>query len=1113
MSQSDDMTESEIEDVPARARRRVAHVDVPKWVDRLAKGIVLGAGEVVAVVLGLAVVWFGAMDVLFARGGADVTAFVPNAETWFAEAYEGREADIGALRLVVDAEAGKLGLRGRDITVIGEDAPLASVGRLDADFDMAAALAGRVDLLRLDVEGGALTVRRDAGGWVAGLGTPGNLGKLGPLVDLDGPVGDVAGRIARPPIRLSGATLHLDDQVAGLEARLEKAELSVAGGVGLAGELAGTLFGSAKGVPLEVAVAGNVVEVMAQGLRPSEFAAERGPLARLADIDIALDVKASAIRGEDGVEDVALSVSGADGAVLLDGRNIAVQALDIAGVVNPTRETFDLDITRLATDFVTTSGELSGDWQGGVTGLFALDKLTVETGEQLGRLVIDAPRGKLAWSREANRVALSDAAFGLVGVRFAGDVAVELEGRTATALDIELDMAGQLSPEALLSLWPEEAIGGARRWIERAILAGVIENVSLRANLKSDELRGEPIANEKLRLDFDVRDGVVKYISTMTPMEGAVGRGVLQGNRLDFDLVSGRVGTLTVKSANVEMPRVVPKGGPMIISIRGEGDVPDLLRLIDQPPFGYASRYNLDPTEFAGRGEVDVVIRRPMREVVTVDQVSYQVTGNFRGVSIPFELAGETLRDADIRIEADATKLSLSGPVSFGGWRADMTYLDFLGDDGSVPTRATLSGVVSRDALDGFGIGLRQYFDGDIPVEVRAVSDGLNLINAEIAADLTGVVLSLDPYWGKPYGIASALSANLRRDGTSSVFEDLTITAPGMELRGEIALREDAALERLRLERLAIDEVMDLGLDIVPNADRTRLVADVRGSFLDLSPAVEARLRGSEESGGLPLELAGRFDRLRVAEGYELERAEVMMRSRVEGVEAAEITGTINGARVLATIEGGSEGRELYIELPDASGAAQALFGFGGTTGGATTLSASLPPVGEPGAVIGEVDVDDLTLTRAPFVAQILSLASLTGLGDTLSGQGLSFEDVDMEFAYREGRLSLRRTRASGPALGLTVEGEIDLDARAMDLNGVLVPAYRANSLLQSIPLIGDVFVGKKGEGIFSLSWSVAGPYDAAQVAVNPLSALTPGVLREIFNPQREGLEEAVEGE
>ena len=92
----------------------------------------------------------------------------------------------------------------------------------------------------------------------------------------------------------------------------------------------------------------------------------------------------------------------------------------------------------------------------------------------------------------------------------------------------------------------------------------------------------------------------------------------------------------------------------------------------------------------------------------------------------------------------------------------------------------------------------------------------------------------------------------------------------------------------------------------------------------------------------------------------------------------------------------------------------------------------------------------------------------------------------------------------------MTGAGEVSFEDKVLELDGVLVPAYSANSLLGDIPLIGDIFVGKKGEGIFALSYTVVGPFEKTQITVNPLSALTPGFLRGIFRVKRDKLPENV---
>jgi hypothetical protein len=49
------------------------------------------------------------------------------------------------------------------------------------------------------------------------------------------------------------------------------------------------------------------------------------------------------------------------------------------------------------------------------------------------------------------------------------------------------------------------------------------------------------------------------------------------------------------------------------------------------------------------------------------------------------------------------------------------------------------------------------------------------------------------------------------------------------------------------------------------------------------------------------------------------------------------------------------------------------------------------------------------------------------------------------------------------------------------------------------IPVIGPLLTGPRGEGLFGLTFAITGPVERPQVLVNPLSALTPGIFREIF--------------
>ena len=116
----------------------------------------------------------------------------------------------------------------------------------------------------------------------------------------------------------------------------------------------------------------------------------------------------------------------------------------------------------------------------------------------------------------------------------------------------------------------------------------------------------------------------------------------------------------------------------------------------------------------------------------------------------------------------------------------------------------------------------------------------------------------------------------------------------------------------------------------------------------------------------------------------------------------------------------------------------------------------------------------------------------------------------DLGYAAAFGdEIAVRDARLYGPALGMTGDGDINLDLRVMDFDGTLVPSYTANSLLGGIPVLGDLFTSEKKGGLIALTYTVSGPFEQTQIAINPLSALTPGFLRGIFKNERDALPES----
>jgi hypothetical protein len=97
------------------------------------------------------------------------------------------------------------------------------------------------------------------------------------------------------------------------------------------------------------------------------------------------------------------------------------------------------------------------------------------------------------------------------------------------------------------------------------------------------------------------------------------------------------------------------------------------------------------------------------------------------------------------------------------------------------------------------------------------------------------------------------------------------------------------------------------------------------------------------------------------------------------------------------------------------------------------------------------------------------------------------------------GKFRLKDAYMNGPMLGATMRGAVDFKAQTVDLGGTYVPLYGLNSALGSIPILGRVLVGRQGEGVVGITFAIKGKLDDPQVLVNPMSVMTPGIFRQIF--------------
>jgi hypothetical protein len=1060
-------------------------------------------------------------------------------EDALASALNGDVVSIGEAQASWRGSDRLVGIVLTDVVVAEEGGViLARAPRLAVDLSFAALLRREIAFSRVVIEGGEASLVRNAARRIsAGLGAPDQVaarvgerpsGQPLSLVILREAI-EAQGSMTRDlrELRFEGATLYLRDEVLGINWTAEDATLRVArDSAGIRAEASGAGEGgmllrlSARAGP---GLRQALFELELENATPARLFPREGPLAALASIELPLSATASAAVDESRgllAADVDLSLgAGRFHALERDAvlRSATARltydpALDVATLIEATIDA-DLLAARLSGRMEGLRGWLMGGEQKPLPlGLRAegvrVDLQPIFAGP-LDATAIEAAGVLEPWAQRVALDRLEVHARGLEG-QLAGEARLERvsDGRVLPSIKLAGGVDGQASVADVLDYWPVDLADGARVWVSDHVTAGRASNMKLDLDLPAEALVAGRLDDEKLSLAFDFADARTAFISTMSPLTRGRGSAVLRGNSFSLDLVAGEMAGLVFESGFVDIPRLNPKGALARFGGVARGDASQVLAFIDEPPLEFPSNYGLDPASITGAGKVSIELTRAMLAEVPAREIGFSVTGEFEGVSAPTMLPGLSVTDAAVSIEADPEGLEARAEGRLGPAPASIEWRETFAGGGEDSTRFHVETSLDAAAFDALGAPVRHVFTGSADLTIDAEGRGLDIGAAKIAADLTGAELTLpDATWSKPAGeeAAARLALDRRADG-GLVLSDVVFTAPGAEIVGKLELEGNGRLDQLTLDRLQIERLVDAQAHVSRGEDGA-IVATISGAYADLRTFMGGLPQGGGGEGiGAPLDLDIRLGRATLADGVVLRDVSFRVDHDGKRIRSLDFYGLDGPGAVMAQVApAGLPGgpRELTIMAPDAGQALYAVFGVTSVRGGTLRAHADLPalnaPDGAPSSAV--VEVQDFTLVGAPPLAQILASGSFEGLADTLAGEGIRFNHLEAPLDIVDGRVTFKEARAVGQALCVTVKGDVDLEARIFDLDGVLAPACGVNSVLGRAPVVGDFFVSRQGEGVFGLTYTLDGAFAQPRVGVNLLSALAPGVSRRMFEP------------
>lgn len=697
----------------------------------------------------------------------------------------------------------------------------------------------------------------------------------------------------------------------------------------------------------------------------------------------------------------------------------------------------------------------------------------------------------------------------------------------------------------LVAYWPDAIGQAARNWIAGHIGEGSLSGGRLRIHLGREAYESERLPADTVILDFSFEGLRARYLPPMPPLEDVQGQGRLNLSKLVLDLSEGRIERVDAAGTRLLISRLDrPRPQMARVDLVLAGPIDSLLATLDSPPLGFPGRFGLAPLSVEGRAHAAARLDFPLVKDLTLDGVQFSVDGevaDFRFHGFEDEGYG-TLVSPRLAVQVERQGMTVRGPVQMAGLQADLEWNEsFSPPPGAPSSRFRLKGGVELARTPFFAVGIAPYATGRGKLDIELAGHGFDIVAARVSADLRDAALDLSTLsWKKPAGHPAQLSFRLTRqkshDGGAGekISSSVGILWRISELSFEAGRDQVAGEAEVLLASQADQEAASVGKDARPAAVilRSLHVDPLRLGFTDasiqadthpdekgvptLSASVFAR---SFDARGLLGELeVGRFSEGPSATGLSLD----LMADSLVGLNDVNFTAvemsarrdrrSWHSARLRAADDRGApialdlawsadcDCRRLTLTAEDAGRTLLGLGLFENARKGSLTVEAEMAPAEQERlSMNGLVQAQNVMLVRRSALVKVLERGKESGLDAYIGENGITFKEIRLPFRLDGPVLDLSDGRARGAQLGLTLEGQVNRATGEVNLNGLIVPAYALNSLLGKIPILGSIFTGGKGGGLFALSYRITGRIEDPKISVNPLTVLTPGILRKPF--------------
>lgn len=665
--------------------------------------------------------------------------------------------------------------------------------------------------------------------------------------------------------------------------------------------------------------------------------------------------------------------------------------------------------------------------------------------------------------------------------------------------------------------WPEFVFTKIREWVTSNITGGVITKAKGKFTFTEEDVKNihawqqtlqqmhdegkesslpPPVPETAIAAEINVQGTQVQYVPSYpvaTEVDGVV---KFTGHTMVVEATKGKLQDTLINRARVVMVNFWQRPIQLVIDGEYVGKAADAIEYLK------LAMKNKEPTPFlenlyrsTGNMGGTFSLTLPIKKPLTYQDIDLGFSARFTETTLPEFIHGKDVTNATFGLEFadDVLKVIGNGTIDQVNFKAE-----YEKNFAQKTSRCHLESLISADEIRTLGFASIPFISNTfyLKADYEESAEGRR-ISGE--ADIEKSAISIPDYGlEKPANSKGLVTFNAAWDGSGAVdIPAFDMKADGIAVKGGLRV-QDGKLAFITLEKAKYN-----GNDFTArySTDAKAITLDVKGEMFDLAPLKLSQFfKGSGEE-KKAIHFKAKLNNAKMKNGEVFTGLESTLECSNTQCRTFNLYAhTRDNGSLSMKLTPNEKDSSLVVES-DNAGAVINAFGISShIQGGKLSLNAAVSRKSGQTEAEGVINIRDFTAVKTPMLGKLLTLASLKGITDLLNNNGIEFARFEAPFTMSGGIIRVKEAKTSGASIGITADGTINMNDSTIDLEGAVVPAYAVNKVLGSIPLVGNLIVGKENEGIIATKYRIKGPYDDVKMSVNPLTILTPGFLRNIFD-------------